>query len=87
MCSPDFLVGGLLCNLAIKPLSQKWFMSDADVAALQSATVSTSHDAGGAAAMAVPGLSATTLLAWLAVEIPILLGIWVTLKSTLVLFG
>ena len=78
-----FLVVGFLCNWAVKPLSQKWFMSDAEVAALQPPQAveldgpSHSHS----------GLNTTVLLAWLAVGIPILWGMWVTLQSALVLFG
>jgi MFS family permease len=78
-----FLVVGFLCNWAVKPLSQKWFMSDAEVAALQPPQAieldgpSHSHS----------GLNTTLILAWLAIGIPILWGVWVTLQSALVLFG
>jgi MFS family permease len=79
-----FLVIGLLCNWAIKPLPPKWFMSESEVAALQPAPPVTAPDA-------IPGMgsgvSATVLLAWLAVGIPILWGIWVTFESAFALFG
>jgi MFS family permease len=78
-----FLVIGFLCNWAVKPLSQKWFMSDSDVAALQPVALPDTDHTG----FAPHGFSMTVLLAWLAVGIPILWGIWITLKSALVLFG
>jgi hypothetical protein len=76
---------GFLCNLLVKPLSQRWFMTDEQVAALQPAPQSaaqTDHVTLGASR---PGT--TLALAWLAVGIPIAWGIWVTLQSALVLFG
>ena len=80
-----FLVVGFLCNWAIKPLSQKWFMSDEHVAALQPAPPPSagSHASRGAVGIERDGGA----LAWLAVGIPILWGVWVTLQSALVLFG
>ena len=79
-----FLAVGFLCNWAVKPLSQKWFMSEEAVAALQPAPVA----AAGEHASAPPsGFNAIIALAWLAVGIPIAWGVWVTLESALVLFG
>jgi MFS family permease len=85
----SFLVVGLVCNWAIKPLPPKWFMSDSEVAALQPApTIAAgAMPMTGAGHLTGSGLSATVLLAWLAVGIPILWGVWVTLQSALVLFG
>ena len=78
-----FLVVGFLCNWGIKPLSQKWFMSDEQVAALQPAPLKETDNTSF-----VPhGLNMTVLLAWLAVGLPILWGVWVTLQTALVLFG
>jgi MFS family permease len=78
-----FLVLGFLCNWAIQPLSQKWFMSDEQVAALQPAAPQGIADTS----FEPHGLNMTVLLAWLAVGIPILWGVWVTLQTALVLFG
>jgi hypothetical protein len=80
----SFLVVGLLCNWAVKPLDQKWFMSDAEVAALQPAIIDHApiHAAETAAA-----IDAKVALAWLAVGVPLAWGVWVTLKSAFVLFG
>ena len=81
-----FLAVGLLCNWAIKPVSSKWFMSDEQVAALQSVP-SKSSAVSGSQGIGAWKLDATSILAWLAVGIPILWGVWVTLQSALVLFG
>jgi MFS family permease len=78
-----FLVVGLICNWAIKPLAPKWFMSEAEVAALQPAPAATNE----ATRLTPSGLSVTIVLAWLVVGIPILWGAWVTFQSALVLFG
>ena len=78
----SFLVVGLLCNWAVKPLAPKWFMSEAEVASLQPAAIehAPSHESTAAVDVKVT-------LAWLAVGLPLLWGIWVTLKSAFVLFG
>jgi MFS family permease len=81
-----FLVVGFLCNWAVKPLAQKWFMSDEQVAALQTAPAVQSH-AQNPKPESKAEMRASVPLAWLAVGIPIAWGIWVTLKSALVLFG
>ena len=78
-----FLVVGFLCNWAITPLAQKWFMTDEQVAALQ--PVAPPEDERHH--HPPHGFNLTVLAAWLAVGIPILWGVWVTLQSALVLFG
>ena len=75
---------GFLCNLAVKPLAQRWFMSDEQVAALQPAGTSSSPQS---VSLGPSRAGATLALAWLAVGIPIAWGVWVTLESALVLFG
>jgi MFS family permease len=76
---------GFLCNYLVRPLSQRWFMSDDQVAVLQPAAQPPSHAGHVSLGEARPG--ATLVLAWLAVGIPIAWGVWVTLQSALVLFG
>ena len=75
---------GFLCNLAVKPLAQRWFMSDEQVAELQPVAAST-HTHSVSLGPSRPG--AMLLLAWAAVGIPIAWGVWVTLQSALALFG
>jgi MFS family permease len=81
-----FLAVGLLCNLMVKPLSSKWFMSDAEVAVLQAKTVSASAT-GGSFGIGRGGLNGSAMLAWLAVGLPILWGVWITLQKAAVLFN
>jgi MFS family permease len=80
-----FLVVGFLCNWAVKPLAQRWFMSEAEVAALQ--PVPEAETASRSAMESMPAFNGIVVLGWLAVGIPIAWGVWVTLKSALVLFG
>jgi hypothetical protein len=63
-------------------------MSDADVTALQ-APVAAATQAPTAASVprTTGGLSVASSLAWAAVGIPILWGIWVTLAKVAVLFS
>jgi MFS family permease len=82
-----FLVLGFFCNLLVRPVADRHFMSDAELAAERAKaheaasgaaqTTSAHHDASGA-------LRVT--LAWLAVGIPLLWGIWMTLTKALPLF-
>ncbi len=81
----SFLIVGFACNWAVKPLASKWFMSEAEVAALQPATIE--PEPPGAAVARIPTLDAKIILAWLAVGVPLAWGVWVTLQSAFVLFG
>jgi MFS family permease len=79
------LVGGFVCNYLVKPLANKWFMKDEEVAALQAQ----SQAAGatrGSMGIGEWRLNATSILAWLAVGLPIAWGVWITLSNALVLF-
>jgi hypothetical protein len=76
------LAVGFVCNWAIKPLAQRWFMRADDVAALQQHDISAEHATHGGTRV-----DATLILAWLAVGIPIAWGVWITLKTAFVLFG
>ena len=78
------LVLGFLCNLMIKPLEDKWFMSEQEVAALQAK--SAMQTPTGSMGIGTWKLNGTSILAWLAVGIPLGWGVWNTLKSALVLF-
>jgi MFS family permease len=77
------LVIGLIANLLVRPVARKWLMSAAELAAVQGPS------AGGAqlASTDTGGLSAASGLAWAAVGIPILWGVWITLDKVWVLFS
>ncbi|AVF53842.1 nitrate/nitrite transporter NarK [Pseudomonas sp. URIL14HWK12:I3] len=81
------LVLGFICNVLIRPVADKYFMSDAQLAAERAL----SHDKGadGARSLewkAAPGSLPLVLLAWAVVVVPLAWGVWVTLQKTAVLF-
>ena len=81
------LVVGLLCNLAVRPVAARWFMSEAELAAERAL----SHDAAPAVAQdadAGSAASSPALVAgfWLLVGVPLAWGVWNTLAKALVLF-
>ncbi|MDQ0456597.1 OFA family MFS transporter [Rhizobium paknamense] len=78
---------GLICNALVRPLPEKWYMSDEEVAALQAKSAAANAGPTGSFGIGKGGLDAKAALAWLAVGIPLVWGVWVTLKSSFVLFG
>ncbi|MFS8123667.1 OFA family MFS transporter [Rhizobium sp. BR 250] len=78
---------GLVANAFVRPLSDKWFMSDAEVAALQAKTAAANAGPTGSFGIGRGGLDTKAALAWVAVGIPLLWGVWVTVRSSLALFG
>ena len=80
------LVIGLICNLLIRPVNKKWFMTEEQLAEVRAQF----HEAGkvqtGSFGIGKGGLSPLSLLAWLAVGIPIAWGVWITINKALVLF-
>ncbi|MCO5733615.1 OFA family MFS transporter [Rhizobium sp. SSA_523] len=78
---------GLVANAFIKPLSEKWFMSEEEVASLQAKTAAANAGPTGSFGIGKGSLDAKAAIAWAIVGIPLLWGVWVTLKSSLVLFG
>jgi MFS family permease len=83
------LLGGLICNLLVRPVADKYFMSDEELAAerLKAHEVAAGTQAVGAGAAKAPTSSLFVALAWLAVGIPLAWGIWTTLTKALPLFG
>ena len=77
---------GLIANLFVRPLADKWFMSDEEVASLQAKTVAANAGPTGSFGIGKGGLDTRAVLAWAIVGLPLLWGIWVTLKSTAALF-
>jgi MFS family permease len=80
---------GFICNLLVKPVADKHFMTEAELEAERKLA----HEASRAAAVSTRGpvsaeKTSRALLvgAWLVVGIPILWGVWVTLGKAVVLF-
>ena len=78
------LVIGLICNLLVRPVADKWFMTDAELAEEKrlaheraAASVVVTAAAGGGAATPALGVA----LAWAAVGIPLAWGVYRTLIS------
>lgn len=85
------LVLGFICNLLVRPVANRHFMSDEELAAEKrlahdrSSTVNPISPTTGAGIGFHPQPVAI-LLAWLAVGIPLACGIWVTLQQATKLF-
>jgi MFS family permease len=81
------LVVGFIANLLVRPVVAKWFMKDAEVAALQAKTANASATLQyGSYGIGKGGLSGPALLAWAVVGIPLAWGVWITLSKSLPLF-
>jgi len=83
------LVVGLVCNLLVRPLNPKWFMTDAELAeekrlAHEKMAASEVHRTNGGADTVNP---AVVVLAWLAVGIPLAWGVYRTLQSVAKFFA
>jgi MFS family permease len=77
------LVIGLICNLLVKPLDDKWFMTDSELAeekrlAHERSSASEVSAAAGATGATNPAI---VYLAWLAVGLPLAWGVYRTLQS------
>jgi MFS family permease len=79
-----FLVIGLIANALVRPLDDRWFMQEREVAALQAR--GPAAGATGSFGIGAGKLDATSVLAWAAVGIPIAWGVWITLSNAFVLF-
>ena len=80
------LVVGLICNLLIRPVANKWFMKEADVAALQARAASVNAGPSGSFGIGLGGLDAKALLFWAFVSIPLAWGVWKTLVNAIKIF-
>jgi MFS family permease len=85
------LVLGLICNMLVRPVDPKHYMTPAQEAALDAASAEGSAAAApvsAAAAAADPPTPAWKVTAaWLAVGIPLAWGVWVTLQQAAKLFA
>ena len=81
------LVLGFICNMLVRPVADKYFMTDAQLKAEQAI----GHDAGADHTTSLEwkadaSTKPLAVLAWLAVGIPLAWGVWITLQKTAVLF-
>jgi MFS family permease len=82
------LVLGLICNLLVRPVAEKNFMTPEEIARLDAQSSKTAAPTAAVASQA-PAFSPPWLVgaAWVAVGIPILWGVWITLQKAATLFG
>ena len=85
------LVVGLICNLLVKPLDVKWFMTDSELAAEKRLA----HEKAAASEVVRSGEATgsdsvspmVVALAWAAVGIPLAWGVYRTLQSVAKFFA
>jgi MFS family permease len=75
------LVLGLICNLLVRPVSERWFLKHAET--MPASAAEPAMDGG----IDAGHLTMTAVLAWAGVGIPIAWGVWITLSKSWVLFG
>ena len=83
------LVLGFVANFLVRPVKAKWHMSDEEVASLQAALKRETTDLpAGTSGIGLGTLrDPKAVLAWIAVGIPLLWGVWITLTKAVVLFS
>ena len=83
------LVVGLICNLLVKPLDKKWFMTDSELAAEKKLAHerATASEVGSSTGGADATSSALVVFAWLAVGLPLAWGVYRTLQSVAKFFA
>ena len=88
------LLVGLLCNFFVRPVNERHYMSDAQLAA-ERATSRERQAAANAATMAashadspapLDGSLLAVTVAWSAIALPLGWGVWITLTKALTLF-
>jgi MFS family permease len=81
---------GLVCNFLVRPIADKHFMNDDELAAEKK--LARERDISGSSgkrgiAVGTGGVNpAVTTFAWAAVGIPLMIGVWITLQKAVVLF-
>lgn len=83
------LLGGLLCNLLVRPVDQKHFMSEEQLAAERTKAherTAIQHPAGTQGRAAARSNPALVIVAWTAIAVPLAWGVWITLSKSLALF-
>jgi len=81
------LVLGLICNILVRPVAEKNFMTPEQEARLDAAGAQAGAAAPATAGDGAPSPGWVLAAAWIAVGVPIAIGVWVTLKQAAKLFG
>jgi MFS family permease len=80
------LLLGLLCNLLVRPVNPKHHMSEVDLQRERSLQHETSLGSATARTAARGKFGVLGILAWLAVGVPFLIGVWIALSKAAALF-
>jgi MFS family permease len=78
---------GFVCNLLVRPVPESKGMSAQQIAEFDAAHARHATAHADTAGPAVPSPGWLVTAAWLAVGIPIALGVWITLQKAAILFG
>ncbi len=82
------LVVGFIANILVKPVADKYLMSDAELAEVhQQAHEKSLENAGNAAVSSDAPQTLLVKLAWAAVLVPISYGVWMTVQKAWALFS
>jgi hypothetical protein len=80
------LLVGFICNLLIKPVDEKHFMNPQELEAERALTRARTTASTDAASAARGSFGPLGVIAWLAVGIPFLIGVWIALEKAAGLF-
>jgi MFS family permease len=83
------LLLGFICNLLVRPVAARWFMTPEQLAFERQLAHDRSQETSLASDIAASseGSGMALILAWAAVGIPLAWGVWVTVRKAIVLFG
>jgi MFS family permease len=83
----SLLVIGLICNLLVRPVADKWHLTKEEAARLQAESAkSEAAIQHGSFGIGTGGLDVSAGLFWAFVSIPLLWGVWMTLQSAVKIF-
>ena len=80
------LLGGLVCNLFIRPVNPRHHMTAEQLAAERTKGHEQAAPPARAATLAAAGSNALLIAAWTAIGIPLAWGVWITVSKSLALF-
>ncbi len=80
------LVAGFVANLLVRPVAEKWLMTDKETKSVIVHDLMTKREHHESYGIGRGGLDGKAAVAWAVVGLPILWGMWITLSKALVLF-
>jgi len=78
---------GFVANLLVRPVADKYFMTDAELAAEKKLAHEQAAPTSKVGSATASGGSVIAVVAWIAVLIPITYGVWSTLQKAWALFS